>query len=400
LANILFGLVFNNLPIHNYGGNKMMTQVQPTTPQHREKLEDILVVDVDFHIHESPAELEPYSDMPWKKSLQVLSSVPDRYLDIPSFSPGGGAYMAPFPGGHSGGRVTTPEQARKELDELFINIAILFPDHFLKIALLPEVDYATALARAYNAWLVDKWVDPGKGLLGAVMAVPHDPEDAAREIEKYAHHPGIVGVYLPCAGVEPLWGHRKYDPIHRAAEAADLPILLHAVTVVYPTYPWQIQQFDTEIARHTMGHPFSMMANIVSMITTGVVVRFPNLRICLVEAGVSWVPFIMNRLDKEYMEQRRQIPFLEQRPSHYIRKFGFATQPVEEPENPQDLATLMHLFGGEDTIMFASDWPHHDFDHPNKVFQLPISPEERRKIMGENALRFFKIDAQARRLNL
>jgi predicted TIM-barrel fold metal-dependent hydrolase len=94
------------------------------------------------------------------------------------------------------------------------------------------------------------------------------------------------------------------------------------------------------------------------------------------------------------------VPYLEQRPSHYVRKFFFATQPVEEPENPQDLVTIIQLYQGENTTMFASDWPHHDFDHPRKVFQLPFSPEVRRKVMGENALKFFKLDQAGNRLNL
>jgi predicted TIM-barrel fold metal-dependent hydrolase len=74
----------------------------------------------------------------------------------------------------------------------------------------------------------------------------------------------------------------------------------------------------------------------------------------------------------------------------------FATQPVEEPDNPQDLVTMMSLFGGEDHVLFASDWPHHDFDHPRAVFDLPLSNEAKRKIMGENALRLFGIPAPAR----
>jgi hypothetical protein len=48
--------------------------------------------------------------------------------------------------------------------------------------------------------------------------------------------------------------------------------------------------------------------------------------------------------------------------------------------------------------MFASDWPHHDFDHPLKLNQVPFSPEVKRKIFGENALKFFKLDASGRRL--
>jgi hypothetical protein len=279
-----------------------------------------------------------------------------------------------------------------------VDLAILFPDHLLKMAVLPQADYAAALARAYNAWLVDKWCSRERGLLGCIVAAPQDPVDAAREIERYSKEPTVVGVYLPTAGVSPLWGHRCYDPIYQAAEAAGLPVLLHSVTVVHPVFPCELHQFDTELARHAVAHTFSMMANMVDIVTTGVPVRFPHLKIAFTEAGVSWVPFIMNRLDKEYIERRREVPFLEQRPSQYVRQFFFATQPVEEPENPLDLVTVIQLFGGEETVMFASDWPHHDFDHPRKVAQLPFSPEVRRKIMGENALRFFNIDRNGHRL--
>ncbi|HXF62928.1 MAG TPA: amidohydrolase family protein [Caldilineaceae bacterium] len=379
----------------------MTLEASPTSAARRETLDDILVVDADVHVHESPAALAPYCEMPWRKSLEALANVPERYLDIPGFSPGAGGLSAPFPGGHDSRRmVHNAAQMREELTKLSVDLAILFPDHLLKLPVLPQKEYAAALARAYNAWLVDQWTTRQPGLLGCLVVPPQDPEAGAREIDKYGKEPGIVGVYLGLAGVDPLWGNRKYDPIYQAAQDNDLPVLLHSVQVIHPVFPWQIQGYDTEMARHTVAHPFAIMANLVDMITTGVPVRFPRLRIAFIEAGVSWVPFIMNRLDKEYIERRREVPFLEHRPSHYIRNFYFATQPVEEPENPADLVTLINLYGGEETTMFASDWPHHDFDHPRKVFQLPLSPAARRKIMGENALRFFKIDAQGKRLNL
>jgi predicted TIM-barrel fold metal-dependent hydrolase len=69
----------------------------------------------------------------------------------------------------------------------------------------------------------------------------------------------------------------------------------------------------------------------------------------------------------------------------------FATQPIEEPEHLKDMATLLTLFGGEDSVMFASDWPHHDFDHPTKVLQIPVSDVVRRKLMGLNAARLLKL---------
>jgi predicted TIM-barrel fold metal-dependent hydrolase len=281
----------------------------------KERLEDILIVDCDVHVHESPGELAPYCDMPWRKALENVADVEEYYLDIPGFSPGMTWYEARFPSGHEGRRmVHTAQQMREELSELHVDIGILFPDHLLKLAVITQDDYAAALARAY--------------------------------------------------------------------------------------FPFNLHVFETEFGRHICGHTFSIMANLVHMISSGLPVRFPELRIAVTEVGISWVPFLMNRMDKEYLERRREIPILEERPSHYMKRFYYATQPVEEPENLRDLVTLMSLYDGEDNTVFASDWPHHDFDHPSKVHQIPFSSEVRRKVFGENALKLLKIDGAGRRLNL
>lgn len=378
----------------------MSDTTEPARPA-KSTVDDLLIVDADVHVHESPAALAPYCDMPWKIALENIADTREVYLDIPGFSHGESSLTARFPSAHEATRiVTTRDQMRDELDRIKVDLAVLFPDHLLKLPVLPQPDYASALARAYNAWLVNEWTSQSLGLLGCIIACPHDPEDAAREIEKYHRHSEIVGVYLPCAGLDPLWGNRKYDPIFSAAEAADLPVMLHAVTVVSPVYPFNNHGYQTELARHATSHSFSIMVNLVDMITMGVMVRFPKLRIAVTEAGISWMPFLMMRLDKEYLERRREVPYLKERPSHYLGGVYVATQPIEEPEKLSDLVKLVELYRGEDRTIFASDWPHHDFDHPMKVNQVPFSDEVKRKIFSENALELFKIDVQGRRLNI
>jgi hypothetical protein len=169
-------------------------------------------------------------------------------------------------------------------------------------------------------------------------------------------------------------------------------VVIHSVEAVYPTFPFQLQDFRTSLAVHALAHPLAMVANLVSMLETGVPVRFPDLQIAFMEAGTAWVPWVANRLDKEYIERRREVPLLQERPSHYVRRFYYGTQPIEEPEQAGDVVKLFQLFDGENRAMFASDWPHHDFDHPQHVFGLPFSPEVRRKIMAENAIRFFRLE--------
>lgn len=359
--------------------------------------EDLLIVDCDVHANDPPEALAPYCDEPWRVSLQYLGTVPHRYLEAPGYAPSS-AFDLPIPGrGLTNRTVTTANQMRSELDAMSIDIGILFPDYLLRMAVLPDAKFAAAVGRAYNAWLDEQWVDPKQGLYGAIVAAPQDPENAAQEIRKYGAKPGFVGVFLPTCAVRPLWGHVIYDPIFEAAQEMELPVMFHSVGgILHPNFPFNTEQFATQLGRHSVEHGFALMANIFSMIETGVPARFPNMNIVFTEGGVSWVPYVMWHLDKEYHELRHQAPLLKKPPSHYIREFYYCTQPVEEPERPQDLVTLIDLIDGRDHVIFASDWPHHDFDHPREIMTKPFPSETKRKIMGETALKLFNISAPSR----
>ena len=362
-----------------------------TETTRRLTLDDVLIVDADVHVHESPEALLPYMDPTWRPALENLGRIAHRNLNIPGFCPLNFPQTLgtdlPAPVQDRPFMVWDGEQMRRDLDRLAIDVGILFPDNFLKLAALPRADYATALTRAYHRWLAEHWLHADNDLYAMIMAIPQDPAASAREIERWARHDRFVGVYLPTCEVYPMWGHRQYDPILEVAERYDLPVLLHAVGGLASGFPYNNEQFYTGIATHTCSHVFAMMANLMNMMETGVPVRFPNLRICFAEAGLTWVPFLRMRLDKEHNEWRYMWPFYGDRPSKWIQKFYFATQPVEEPEKRRDLTDIIRIYDGEDTTIFASDWPHHDFDHPRAVFELPIPELMKRKVMGANALR-------------
>jgi predicted TIM-barrel fold metal-dependent hydrolase len=354
-------------------------------------LKDVLVIDADVHAHELPEELTPYLDPEWRPAFDNLRVLERRYLDLPGFCPNNtpellGATL-PTPHGSRTWTVLSANQMRNELDELFIDVGVIFPDHLLKLAAIPNAAYAGAIARAYHRWLREKWLDVDNDLYGVIVALPQDPEEAVREIEYWADDQRFVAIYLPTCQNYPLWGHRKYHRIYEVAQHRDLPVVLHAVSGFASGFPYNLEQFTTDTTIHTISHVFAMMANLMSIMEHGVPVRYPALRICFAEAGLTWVPFLRMRLDKEYNENRHQWPHFNDRPSKWIRKFFFATQPVEEPENRKDLVEIIRIYDGGDTTVFASDWPHHDFDHPRAVFDLPISDLMKRKLMGANALK-------------
>ena len=349
------------------------------------KKDGLTIVDVDVHAHETPAALAPYCEMPWRKTLEHLSTVPARYLDIPGFAPSIGLWPSfPQSGGDRRTTVTSAAEMRQDLDDLGIDIAVLFPDHLLSHAALKQTDYAVALARAYNRWLVEEWLTEDNGLKGAIIAPHHDPEAAAAEIKRYAGHPHVVAVYLPTCCVDPLYGNRRYDPVFAAAQEAGLPVMLHSVTVVYPVFPFNLQGYETMFSTHLLAHPFALIANLVSMMETGVPERFPELKIAFTEGGIGWVPWIMLRMDKEYAERRREVPMLKDRPSKYVRRMFFSTQPIEEPEHPEHLRDIIDWIGW-DRLMFSTDYPHWDFDHPREVFKFALTEEQKALVFRDNA---------------
>jgi predicted TIM-barrel fold metal-dependent hydrolase len=353
-----------------------------------------IVVDADIHVNDTPGALAPYMAMPWRGALEELAARPQGYLDVPGFAPSL-KLDPPIPGGHAARSVDSAAEMKAQLSAIGIDIGVLFPDNLLLFAQIPNVEYATELSHAYNRWLFADWLSGEAGLYGALLACPQNPPDSAQEILRYAREDRIVAVYLPTAGVHPLWGDRKYDPIFAAAQDADLPVLLHSVTVVTPQFPYQLDQFENHWARQVLSHAFAMQANLVSLMHTGVPARFPYLKVGFTEAGVAWVPYMMWRMDKYYNEYRRLVPFLAKRPSDYLReRMWFATQPIEEPDDPHELVTMIKLYDPDGTrTLFASDWPHHDFDHPKGILKLPMPPEMKRRVMGENALELFGITA-------
>jgi uncharacterized protein len=97
----------------------------------------------------------------------------------------------------------------------------------------------------------------------------------------------------------------------------------------------------------------------------------------------------MWRLDSEYRALRREVPWLTRRPSEYIREHvRVTTQPIDEPERPEDLVELLNLVHAEDLLCYSSDYPHWDqegVDHLAKV----LPPEWHDRVFRENALALY-----------
>jgi predicted TIM-barrel fold metal-dependent hydrolase len=265
-------------------------------------------------------------------------------------------------------------------DELSTEIAILnIIVHFSGVQAWYE--FMAALAAAYNDYQIEHWLDKEPRLRGSVHIVAHDPAMAAREIDRVGGHPQMVQVLLPTV-VDRQYGDPQYDPIYAAAVRNRLVIALHHGTVTktalgYPRY-W--------IEWHTLAQPQGMMSQLTSMLANGVFDKFPEIKVVALEAGFTWVPFLMSRLDRQYAQYRHEIPWVTKLPSEHLRDHvRFATQPMEEL-SAEYLMRVLDMMGGDDLLLFSSDYPHNDADNPAETLPKGLPDSTLRKILAGNAI--------------
>jgi predicted TIM-barrel fold metal-dependent hydrolase len=94
----------------------------------------------------------------------------------------------------------------------------------------------------------------------------------------------------------------------------------------------------------------------------------------------------MWRLDKDFKGNRSECPWLTRLPSDYIlENVRYSTQPIDEPRKPEHLLQLFDMIEAERTLLYASDYPHWDFDNPRVAFR-DVPPALRQRIFVDNSL--------------
>ena len=253
-----------------------------------------------------------------------------------------------------------------------------------------NLDYGAGLAQAINDWQIAEWLEPEPRLRASIDVPYEDGNLAAAEIRRVGGHKGFVQVILAARTMEPL-GRRKYWPMYEAAVEYDLPIGIHFGGV--GTGPITGAGWPSFYIEDHGGMPQSFQAQIISLVCEGVFEHFPSLRIVLIEGGFAWLPALAWRLDQSWRRLRAEVPVLKRAPSEYIRDhFWLTTQPMEEPRQPHHFKQMLEHLNGAERLMFATDYPHWDFDSPDQALPSDLPFEVRRKIMAENARAFYKLD--------
>jgi len=360
----------------------MSTPVEDGRPR-----SDAALVDCDVHISASD-------------ETQIVERLPEPFRSKGLYAPGryGSAYVNPV-GGFRGDAYPDDGMAGSEpallksqlLDELPIEYGIITGGICMSMVSHPNGRYAAAVCRAYNDWVVEEWTSTDDRLLASIGIAPQMPEASAEEIHRLGDHPDMVQVLFGSGTRVPL-GQKDYWPIYRAAEAEGLPVGMHvgpkgAAGIGNSNNPAGHSSTYVEAHIHQQTNYYGQLA---SMVLEGVFEEFPDLTFVMIEGDFGWVPDAMWRMDRNWEAFREELPWLSMAPSEYVkRNVKFTTQPIPEPPEPGQLATLMEMIDAERTLMWSSDYPHWDGDYRPELLFRGVPEETKRAVLHDTAAELY-----------
>jgi len=344
------------------------------------------IVDADIHnTWPEPGALDSYLPARWRRLRAQLGERLHAGAQYPRLNPAAARTDAWPPGGGLPGS-SLALMREQLLDRWSVGHGILNP--LLEAGELLNLEYGAAFARAINDWQVAEWLEPEPRLRASITVPYEDAALAVAEIERRADDARFVQVLLASRTLEPL-GRRRYWPLYAAAEAAGLPIGIHfGGAGGFPTTAAGIPSFYFE--EHA-GMATAFQDQLTSLVFEGVFERFPRLGVVLIEGGFAWLLPLMWRLDRTGRMLRDELEHVTRPPSETIRERVYlTTQPIEEPPQPQLLARLLDRMDMDDRLLFATDYPHWDFDAPDRALPPVLGAARRDRLLRGNARALYR----------
>jgi predicted TIM-barrel fold metal-dependent hydrolase len=283
---------------------------------------------------------------------------------------------------------------RRAMESLAIDYMVVFPTSMLFLGMHPQPDMEVWLGNAYNRWLVDKLLSADDRIKSLVYLPFNTPDEAERTVKEFADAKGVIGFCITSTRNKPVH-HNDYMRLYSMIQETGKPVAFHA------GYHWQdpsLATINRFLGMHALGFVWCNLVHMTNWILNGIPVRFPQLKSIWVESGLAWIPFLMQRLDDQFLMRPSEAPMLKQLPSEYMREHcWYTTQPMETT-NMKALQLTLEMINAESQLLFSSDWPHFDFDLPSVIYDLPFLTETaKRNILGLNAARIFGLDPTPRK---
>jgi predicted TIM-barrel fold metal-dependent hydrolase len=290
------------------------------------------------------------------------------------------------------------------MDERGVWAEVLYPNVAgfggQKFLLLGDRDLMYECVRAYNDFQVD-WCSADSRRLIPTMATPFwDVDDCVREVERCADL-GFRAINFtgePQVFGQPFLGESYWDPFWSAACANEMVVSFH---IGSGEFNWDhartaARGFTETYALQSVHLFHKNGLQVCDLLLSGVLPRFPDLRVVSVESGIGWMPFTFEALDYQFLEGGgfKSRPEFTKLPSEYFADQVYATFWFEEAAPKDVLGSRIPI----DNVLFETDFPHPtclylDVDEKIASSLGHLSETDRRKVLWDNAARLYRIQA-------
>ena len=236
-----------------------------------------------------------------------------------------------------------------------------------------------------NDWVADLFIGASDRFAPAAVIPVLDVAASVAELERVARR-GFRAALLPAHIDARPYNDPVYDPLWAAAQDLGIPLTFHAGTGRSQT-PAHGPGGAVINYVVTVGAP---METVAYLCASGVLARFPGLRVVMVECGSGWLAWVLHAMDDAYREHHMFVrPKLELLPSEYFRRQGAVTF----QHDPVGLANI--AFTGERCLLWGSDYPHPEGTWPHSQEVLArqfaaVEAETMERIVCRNAAELYR----------
>lgn len=362
------------------------------------KFEDVLIVDCDAHHYENEnfGEILPYMENEVFKQLAMSARAKQGRGNV---MPSGFGYqdmggrVSRYPLRSSEktetGRQRDAQLGERWMDAMGVDYSCLFPTGMLNVGLHPQKEMEFELCWAYARWVTEQAIPDTEGRMYTMISLPFsDPEGSLRMVETFGDRPGVGGFMVTSVREKMAVYDNAYMKLYRAIEERGLTLAFHSG----PNWGSNtFQSCNRFISAHALGFSWFNIIHCTNWVVNGMGERFPKMPVLWIEAGLAWIPFLMQRLDHEFMLRPSECPLLKKKPSDYMRDMYYSTQPMEI-QDMEALETTFRMMNAETQLLYASDYPHWDFDLPSTIWDLPfLSEKAKHNILGGTAHKLFNL---------
>jgi len=300
-------------------------------------------------------------------------------------------------------RPTTPSLRLSDMDRDGADASIMYgPTDPMAIA---DPELRRCCYEAYNDWLIEFCAAEPRRLIGVAQLSMEDPTAARNELERLAKRAGLRHVNILASRATPPVYDNAWEPFWMLAEEVGVPVGFHLAVLVKRT---PVDERDRSasnpviaVASRFAKEPpgIQLLEPITGLIFAGVFDRHPRLRIVMAEAGLAWIPSMIQGLDLWYQRTRDgrrltsegPITLPKLLPSQYFHRQIWISF-VDDPLGLNMVGPILD----SDKVMFGSDYPHPASTWPYSQQVIAdqmqqISSDVLQKITRDNARSLFAI---------